>query len=191
MGRICRVPGCKSNFPKSRAKNHILRERNDIKNANREQINTFGLPKDPEERRKWLHAIPRLNSVLVDGTKKPFICEKHWPDNFEVVKSRNGKIRPKNPPSIFKGFRPSEIPTPLPPPRTTSKTSFVVRTRQEDELSAFLDADKVTFEGLQAKLSSHAFCVPVVSFETPNQIWIQATEYMYIGNSKFCDKSFP
>ena len=68
--------------------------------------------------KKWIQAIPRLNRVLVDETKKPFICEKYWPDNFEVIKSRNGKIRPKNPSSIFKGFRRSELPTPPSPPRT-------------------------------------------------------------------------
>ena len=180
MGRICRVPGCQSNFPDSRAKNQVLKLKNDIKNAGRKNINTFGFPsalKEPDEREKWIQAIPRLNKLLVDNMKKPSVCEKHWPANFEVIRSRNGKVRPKYPPSIFKGFQPSEIPTPPPPPRTTNKSSFEVRTRVEDELPAFLDADKVTFETLQSKVTSHKFCAPVLSFETENVVWIQAAEF--------------
>ena len=82
------------------------------------------------------------------------MCIKHWPAGFEKVKSINGKERPAHPPSIFEGVPLSEIPTPPPKPRLTERSSFEVRTNIEDELKAFLDADKVTFEALICKIAT-------------------------------------
>ena len=178
MGRICRVPSCQSNFPASRAKNLALKLKNDVKNSQRTNINTFGLPKNAEERLRWIKAIPRINPSIIDEKKKAFVCEKHWPAGFERIKGRNGKFRPKDPPSIFTGFKPSEIPTPPPPPRTTKKSSFTVRSREEDQWNAFIDADQVTFEELESKVTTRTFCAPVVSCKTGNILWIQSAEFL-------------
>ena len=48
--------------------------------------------------------------------------EKHWPDGYETV-AVNGKVRPKDPPSVFPGVKPSQIPTPQPSLTTFEKTS--------------------------------------------------------------------
>lgn len=181
MGRICRVPGCDSNYGESKAKNQKLKEQNDTKNAGRNKIDTFGFPskeKSPDERIKWIKAIPMLTEELVDSWKKPAVCVKHWPLNFEQTTSINGKVRPKYPPSRFEGFKPSQIPAPPPMARPTHRTTFEVRTRLEDELSKFIDADSLTFEELTAKASSHEFCAPVVSFMSDNLLWIQSTEFI-------------
>ena len=52
-----------------------------------------------------------------------------------------------------------------------------MRTRLEDELSAFIDADQLTFEKLSSSAMTHEFCAPIVSFVTGNTIWIQSSEF--------------
>ena len=136
MGRKCCFALCTSNYDKSKAKNKVLKERNDGQNAERgEHVATFWFPKDEVNRAKWIKAVPYLNEEKYNSYKcAPVLCVKHWPDGFETTKSRNGKIRPLHPPTIFNGVPKSEIPTPGPKPRPTSRTSFEARTRQEDEL---------------------------------------------------------
>ena len=102
-----------------------------------------------------------------------YVCEKHWPEGYEQVKLRNGKYRPANPPSLFENFKPSEIPTPPAKPRPTQRSSFEVRTRLEDELLAFADSDKLSYENLCADASSHTFCAPIISFVSGNCFWIK------------------
>ena len=153
MGKICRVPECTSNYGESNAKNPKLKAKNNEKNAGRNNIRTFGFPSkdtDNEERLRWIKAIPRLTVEKVNDMKDPYVCEKHWPEGYEKVKLRNGKYRPANPPSLFENFKPSEIPTPPAKPRPTHRSSFEVRTRLEDELLAFADSDKLSYENLCA-----------------------------------------
>lgn len=77
----------------------------------------------------------------------------YWPDNFETVKVRGGKLRPKNPPSIWPTtIPPSQIPTTSAPKRTTLRTSNSVRNSHSDELEEFLAKDKVTFSTLKDEL---------------------------------------
>ena len=82
----------------------------------------------------------------------PVICEKHWPTDYQTEKVCGGETRPVDPPSVFTGFAPSSIPTPLPKPRSTT-TSFGIRTKKDDELEKFKEKDRITdFEALVDEL---------------------------------------
>ena len=161
MGKICRVPGCYSNFGGSKATNPKLKAKNNLKYAGRYQVNSLGFPSkssSEEERMRWIRAIPKLTVQAVDEMKDPYICEKHWPEGYEKIKTRNGKFRPAHPPSVFEGFKISELPTPPPKPRPTQRTSFEVRTRQEDQFPTLIDIDQLTL------LRSCAQMFPLASF---------------------------
>ena len=82
----------------------------------------------PTERQRWIKTIPNT----VPDSKDTSICEKHWPTNYETV-SVNGKLRPRDPPSLYPGVPKSVIPTPPSKPRTTERSSFDVRTRMDDQ----------------------------------------------------------
>ena len=162
MGRRCCVPTCKSNFDKSKAKNPGLKEKNDILNKNREGVTLFGLPSKKKaafERKRWIKSIPGIIEANVDQLKEnPAVCIKHWPSNFPTVRTGNGGERPADPPSIFEGFHPSEIPMPPPPPpppRPTKKTSVEARTFKPDKMKEFQDKDLVGFEEVKSSFKSH------------------------------------
>ena len=81
------------------------------------------------------------------------VCMRHWPANFEFT-IVCGKIRPVNPPSIFKGLPPSLIPTPPSQPRPTTAACPISRNVLSDEHNAFQEADVIkTFGELQNKLA--------------------------------------
>ena len=150
MGRKCCFLYCRSNYDKSKAKNSVLKEKNDQKHGESGvHVPTFKFPNDdPEKLRKWIHAVPYLTEEQYNAYKDPpVLCEKHWPTGFETTKSRNGKIRPLHPPSVWKkngeDLPKSEIPTPPSKPRTTKRSSFEVRTTQEDQMKDFLEADRI------------------------------------------------
>ena len=176
----CCIESCKSNYAKSQAKNKNLKERNDTKNKERDvHIPTFGFPKDQEERIRWIKAIPYMSKESFNSYKSaPAVCAKHWPLNFETVKTVNGKLRPKHPPNIFTGIRESEIPTPPPKPRTTKRSTFEVRTTLEDELGKFLEADRITNEILVNTVASRTFESPVTTFVIDSVQWIQSNEFI-------------
>ena len=103
MGRKCCFLYCRSNYDKSKAKNSVLKEKNDQKHGESGvHVPTFKFPNDdPEKLRKWIHAVPYLTEEQYNAYKDPpVLCEKHWPTGFETTKSRNGKIRPLHPPSV-------------------------------------------------------------------------------------------
>ena len=104
MVRKCCVTGCKSNYL-----------------TTKEIVTVYRLPSDPEERQRWIRAIPRDN---IPDKPDTVVCAKHFPVGFEVVKKK-GKFRPKNPPSIFENIPMSLIPTPLPPKRLTTKIIYL------------------------------------------------------------------
>ena len=185
MGRRCCVPTCKSNFDKSKAKNPGLKEKNDILNKNREGVTLFGLPSKKKaalERKRWIKSIPGIIEANVDQLKEnPAVCIKHWPSNFPTVRTGNGGERPADPPSIFEGFHPSEIPMPPPPPpppRPTKKTSAEARTFKPDEMKEFQDRDLVGFEELKSSIKSHEFSVSTISFVVGSEVWIQSIDYV-------------
>jgi len=57
MGKCC-VIGCTSGYK-----------------SNSEKVSRFSAPRDPELRKKWSNAIPRLNYIVND---KSYVCEKHF-----------------------------------------------------------------------------------------------------------------
>ena len=85
--------------------------------------------------------------------KEPVLFIKHWPVGFPT-KTVNEKPRPINPPSVFHGVPLSQIPTPQPKPRTTTKARYDSRTRIEDEIDKFLAGDKIDWKTI-CSLTSH------------------------------------
>ena len=104
----------------------------------------------PEERERWFRAIQRDN--IPDGPNT-FVCEHHWPKDYETI-IKYGKARPKYPPSVFtQCVVPSQVPTPLPPPRPTTKADASSRNIIPDDLAAFLERDRLlSFEDLCQKV---------------------------------------
>ena len=90
-----------------------------------------------------------------------FVCEDHWPKGYESI-IRYGKIRPKNPPSVFtQCVAPSQIPTPLPPPRPTIKARASARNVILDEFAAFLEKDRLlSYEDLCQKVMGEKSIFP-------------------------------
>ena len=82
----------------------------------------YRLPFDNPERQRWMHALPATSSSSPTNIR---ICDKHWPENAVLKKTKGGKLRPTAPPSVF-NFPKSCIPTPMPPPRP-SKVEFVAQ----------------------------------------------------------------
>ena len=191
MGRKCCFSLCTSNYDTSKAKNTVLKEKNDCRNAERgDHVATFSFPQDEERRIRWIKAVPYLTKEKYDSYKcAPVLCMKHWPAGFETTKSKNGKIRPLHPPSIFNGVPKSEIPTPQPKPRSTMRTSFDVRTRKEDELKDFNEADTISFEKLTTQIRQYKFQLEVTTFMIGDVQWIQSNEYTH-GVPKFSLKIF-
>ena len=65
-----------------------------------ERVPVYQLPQDEEEKKKSVSVIPRANLVVLKCTAA---CGKHWPNDAEMVKV-HGKLRSKNPPSVFYGI---------------------------------------------------------------------------------------
>ena len=138
------------------------------------QVTAYRLPKHPEERQRWIKAIPRDN---IPDREDTVVCANHFPVNFEVVKVK-GKERPKNPPSIFDNIKKSLIPTPPPAKRKTTKASNSIRTLKEDELGAFLKNDKIdSFESICASISLEKIGEAVIHYVCGDKLYIQSKEY--------------
>ena len=57
MGNKCCVSGCGSNNHRSRAKNTVLKDKNNAKNADRFNVPTYGFPKEENELKRWISAV--------------------------------------------------------------------------------------------------------------------------------------
>ena len=99
MGRKCCVTGCRSGYESS------------------DKICVYRLPKDSEERERWLKYISRDN---IPQSKDTVVCEKHWPINFEKVLVY-GKYRPAMPPTVFNCIPKSLVPTTISKKRVTQR----------------------------------------------------------------------
>ena len=102
MGRKCFVTGCRSNYDPT------------------DKISVFRLPKDKDERERWMKAIPRDNIDLPDSANT-VVCIQHLPGGFETV-SVKGRLRPKTPPSVFSNLPKSLVSTPVPLARATCRS---------------------------------------------------------------------
>ena len=87
----------------------------------------------------------------------------------------NGKLRPRDPPSIFPGVPKSVIPTPPSKPRTTERSSFDVRTRMDDQYEDFKKRDVLKFDKLEDEIPSHKFSTSAVCYRIENTIHIQSS----------------
>ena len=110
MGRKC-VIFCKGNWD----------------DENKEKI--FRLPsskRNAQERERWIKSLP--NSI--HDSVYTSICERHWPPGYNTI-SVHGKLRPADPPSIFRGVKKSLLPTAPSKPRPTSRNYCEVRKKRK------------------------------------------------------------
>ena len=120
----------------------------------------FRLPKDLDEQKTWTDVIPHFNHIK--ASKDNFrICRSHWPANAEMV-SRNGKLRPKKPPSLFNVPK-SSLPTHKPPPRP-AKMEFANQAYL-DRIDKFASFDE--FSPVKKVLQKYK---NVLYFPTPDKI---------------------
>ena len=87
-----------------------------------------------------------------------------------------GKCRPTNPPTVWPGVHASVIPTPVPVPRTTKKSSFDVRTVQYDEIDEFTRQDRIDFKVISHRVvdEKYSFTTRTTAFKTDTSIVIQS-----------------
>ena len=160
MGRRCVIPGCKCNYDASKAASCKLKERNDSGNIVLVKNPVFGFTSETKftgERRKWIKAIPLRDENTINICKTLSVAyAKHWPDGFEK-KNLRGEERPKHPPSMFNNLPQSCVPRPPPLSRTTTRSTFDVRTTIESKLPSFSTADKFTYEAVKQNISFHDF----------------------------------
>ena len=111
MGRKCSVYSCKSGYKS---------------NKSDKPISFYKFPTDPELRQKWIRALPNkldINQV----TENMCVCSEHFPAD---VATRTKRKIPIDPPSIFKDLKEQSCSgTPQPKSRSTTRTTFEVRTR--------------------------------------------------------------
>lgn len=115
MGKKCCVYGCKTNYKSEK-------ERGAGK-----KVSVFRFPKEENVKQAWIAAIPNANLTV---SKDNVICELHWPFEFETI-SKNGKLRPRYPPSIWPNVPSSQIPTPALPLRTTKRALQAVLSEKQ------------------------------------------------------------
>ena len=158
MVKKCCVTGCRSNYDPT------------------DRVSVFRLPKDKDERERWMKAIPRDN---IPDSADTVVCIKHFPDGFETV-SVKGRLRPKNPPSIFSNLPKSLVPTPVPLARTTFRSSSSVRSVESDQLEEFLQKDIVSFDSLCSRVGDHSFDFPfdISAFRNDNLLCLQSMDYL-------------
>lgn len=96
----------------------------------------FKLPKDDNERKKWINVIPPRADININSDKF-HICERHWPEsekqNFKIMPG--GHSKPTTVPSVF-DVPPSCLPTPKYKPRTQTNV-------EDAQLRYFLEQDRI------------------------------------------------
>ena len=139
-------------------------------------MSVFRFPKEEGEKQAWIKAIPNAKLTV---TKDTVVCELHWPSEFEKI-SKNGKFRPRDPPSVWPHVPSSQIPTPAPSSRTTKRTSSSQRNTEEDQLAAFLASDNVTFCEMKDKLltSERNLPAPVISYMDGDVLNVQSRKLL-------------
>ena len=154
MVNRCLVPSCNPNY---RSRNGSIAPK---------KTKIFRFPTNKEECAAWLDAIPLKRKI---DEKKPFLCERHWPNSYATV-TKKGKVKPRDPPSVWpdheKILPPSCRPPPPPKQRPTKRASLAVRNMQPDELPSFLQQDRVTFQIIKERVSSGCdiFCCSTTAY---------------------------
>ena len=176
MGKRCCIDGCKK--------------------KKGEEISVYRFPsKDdqPEERDRWINSVPKvlLKREIGDET---VLCRRHWPEETEMIKCF-GKNRPVCPPSLFNGVAKSQLPTALPPLRTTSRCLAEERRgpvkTAAQLMAAFKIEDMFTFESLKTALliDQKQLSLPTTIFIAAGVLLIQSLDFIH-GVPKFLIKIF-
>ena len=161
MPRKCCVTGCKSNY-----------------DSVGENTKTFRSPLDFEERQRWLKSIPRDN---IPDERDTVVGVKHFPLHFPVIKVK-GRERPRDPPSIFDDIPKSLLPTSPPPKRRTLRAESSTRSLKKDELSTFLEIDRIdSFHKLNATISQERIGDKVIHYNYDNTCYIQSKDVAYLN----------
>ena len=113
MPKKCTIPNCHTNY----------RDRTGCVLISNEKIPVFRFPGMNNGRDTWIRAIPYKNLTI---GKDSVISEKHWPESYRKI-SKKGRQRPSEPPQIFPGVFKTCLPKPTAKPRTTKKSSLVIR----------------------------------------------------------------
>ena len=161
MVRRCCVPKCTGNSNEE----------------NKESV--FRFPNKDEEKEAWRKAIPMTNLPTSNTT---VVCERHWPPGYETT-TAHGKVRPKNPRSVFDGLPASIWPSTPAKPRTTQRSNAAVRTHQPDELQKFIDIDRIkSFDELKSGIVNRGknflSRFHLNTFSANDDITIQSLEYV-------------
>ena len=114
----------------------------------------------------------------IPDSKDTSVCEIFWPKGYPAIRV-HGKVRPRDPPSIFPGVPKSMIPTQPSKPRPTSKTSLTVRRKKEDELTSLLQKDKISYESLIKNVVSHKFASTITYYTVDEVLHIQSCFFYY------------
>ena len=109
--------------------------------SSNERVPVYKLSQDEEEKKKWIFVIPKANLVV---SKYTAVCGKHWPNDAEMIKA-HGKLRPKNPPSVFLGIPSSCRSSQSSNSRKTNQTLSEIRNRFPDEMEEFIKADTLVY----------------------------------------------
>ena len=116
---------------------------------------------------------PRRTFALAENnltiSKNSVLCKKHWPAPYPTV-SRKGKIRPREPPSVWPGVPQSCMPTRLLLMlllEKTLKSSFEVRGAQPDEMNVYQEQDHVNCSDIVKRVISNRneFRTPTVAYK--------------------------
>ena len=172
MVKKCCVYGCPTNYTSEKMKRKT--DTNQLGSGeSKPKVSVYRLPKTEEERERWIKVIPNANLKVMNDT---VICNLHWPHDFEKIE-KNGKIPQKNPPSIWPGIPSSQLSTVPPPERKTNKTC-IKRNEKPDELSAFIEKDKVVFTILRDDLLSgkRTFLIETTTFVIAGTLFIQSQQ---------------
>ena len=168
MVRKCCILHCKGNY-NDKNKTKIFRLPSSKNNV--------------EEREQWIRAIPYKISV----SRHTSVCENHWPSGYATV-SVNGKFRPRDPLSVFQDVPKSVLPAPPSKPRSTKRTSLIIRNMQPDELDEFQEEDKINLNSISETISTKKFYSPVVCYEVDGTIHIQSCIFFSNGIPLFLIK---
>lgn len=93
----------------------------------------FILPRNPEEKKKWITIFWRNN---VPDSKDTFVCQRHWPKDYPTT-IFYGKLSLRYPPSVFDCIKRSLLSTVPSAPRKTVRAHCKISHTVLDELCLF------------------------------------------------------
>ena len=80
MPKKCCVFACHTNYASERSKSGASKK-----------IPVYRFPREEEEKQNWIKVITNDNLTVNQNT---VICELHWPEDYEKIKAKGGKLRP-------------------------------------------------------------------------------------------------